>query len=294
MNDPGQARTKISAAEETSLELRIGAQTDIGRVRDQNEDRVLVFDLKRYRELSAVGTESASLRRPGVLLVVADGMGGMSGGETASQMCVENLLTLFLEKLDTPKGDGSMPHPKDTLSDAVKSTNDLIFSRATADMKLKGMGTTLTAALLEEDHMYVAQVGDSRAYLLRDSQLTKLTKDQTLLASLEEQGKLPKGGLGKAWKNMLLQAVGAQENLQVAMSETDLHSGDWLLLCSDGLHGPVPAADIEAILKENVSPSEKAKLLTQKANDNGGPDNVSVVVCEVFGSPPAGNSGEGR
>jgi protein phosphatase len=294
LNDPGQARTKISAAEETSLELRIGAQTDIGRVRDQNEDRVLVFDLKRYRELSAVGTESASLRRPGVLLVVADGMGGMSGGETASQMCVENLLTLFLEKLDTPKGDGSMPHPKDTLSDAVKSTNDLIFSRATADMKLKGMGTTLTAALLEEDHMYVAQVGDSRAYLLRDSQLTKLTKDQTLLASLEEQGKLPKGGLGKAWKNMLLQAVGAQENLQVAMSETDLHSGDWLLLCSDGLHGPVPAADIEAILKENVSPSEKAKLLTQKANDNGGPDNVSVVVCEVFGSPPAGNSGEGR
>jgi protein phosphatase len=283
----------MPAAEETPMELRIGAQTDVGRVRDQNEDRVLVFDLKRYRELSAVGTEVASLRRPGVLLVVADGMGGMSGGETASQMCVENLLTLFLEKLDTPKEDGSMPDPKGILSDAVKSTNDLIFSRATADMKLKGMGTTLTAALLEDERMCVAQVGDSRAYLLRAGELTKLTKDQTLMASLEEQGKLPKGGLGKAWKNMLLQAVGAQENLQVALSETDLRPGDWLLLCSDGLHGPVPAADIEAILKNSGSPSEKAKLLTQKANENGGPDNVSVVVCEVAGKRTE-NAGEGR
>jgi serine/threonine protein phosphatase PrpC len=294
LNESGQAKTKTSASEETSLELRIGAQTDVGRVRDQNEDRVLVFDLKRYRELSAVGTESASLRRPGVLLVVADGMGGMSGGETASQMCVENLLTLFLEKLDTPKKDGSMPAPKDTLSDAVKATNDLIFSRATADMKLKGMGTTLTAALLEEQHMYVAQVGDSRAYLLRDGALTKLTKDQTLMASLEEQGKLPKGGLGKAWKNMLLQAVGAQENLQVAMTETDLRPGDCLLLCSDGLHGPVPAEDIEAILKESATPSEKAKMLTIHANDKGGPDNVSVVVCEVVGNRPAESTGEAR
>ena len=187
MSDPGPAKTKTSATEETTLELRIGAQTDIGRVRDRNEDRVLVFDLKRFRELSAVGTESASLRRPGVLLVVADGMGGMSGGETASQMCVENLLTLFLEKLDTPKDDGTMPDAKDTLCDAVKATNDLIFSRATADMKLKGMGTTLTAALLEENRMCVAQVGDSRAYLLRDGSITKLTKDQTLLASLEER-----------------------------------------------------------------------------------------------------------
>ena len=281
MKDSASAKSEAPATEETALELRISAQTDVGKVRDQNEDRVLVFDLKRYRELSAVGTETASMRRPGVLLVVADGMGGMSGGETASQMCVENLLTLFLEKLDTPKEDGSLADVKDTLSNAVKSTNDLIFSRATADMKLRGMGTTLTAALLEDVRMCVAQVGDSRAYLLRDGEMKKLTKDQTLLASLEEQGKLPKGGLGKAWKNMLLQAVGAQENLQVAMSETDLRAGDWLLLCSDGLHGPVPETDIAAILKDGGSPSDKAKLLTQRANENGGPDNVSVVVCEV-------------
>ncbi|MBI3663554.1 MAG: serine/threonine-protein phosphatase [Acidobacteria bacterium] len=261
-----------------ALQLRIGAQTDVGRVRDQNEDRVLVFDLKRHRELSAVGTETASLRPPGVLLVVADGMGGMSGGETASQMCVENLLTLFLEKLDPP-AEGA--DAKQTLSDAVRDTNNLIFSRATADMKLRGMGTTLTAAFLEAERMCVAQVGDSRAYLLRDAEMVQLTKDQTLLATLKEQGKLPPGGLGRAWKNMLLQAVGAQENLQVAMSETTLRPGDWLLLCSDGLHGPVDETDIWMILKSNESPAEKAKMLTLRANEKGGPDNVSVIVCEV-------------
>ena len=159
-------------------------------------------------------------------------------------------------------------------------------------MKLKGMGTTLTAALLEDERMCVAQVGDSRAYLLRDGELRKLTKDQTLMASLEEQGKLPKGGLGKAWKNMLLQAVGAQENLKVEMSETNLRPGDWLLLCSDGLHGPVDEADIAGILNSKGSPADKAKSLTQRANEKGGPDNVSAVVCEVVAAPRAESAGE--
>ena len=278
--NPGTAPTA-----EVALELRIGAQTDVGKTRDQNEDRVLVFDLKRFRELSAVGTEVASLRRPGVLLVVADGMGGVSGGETASQMCVENLLTLFLEKLDAQSETGPAANAK-TLGDAVRGTNDLIYSRATADMKLRGMGTTLTAAFLEDGNMCVAQVGDSRAYLLRDGEVKQLTRDQTLLASLKEQGKLPPGGLGKRWKNMLLQAVGAQENLKVDMSETDLRAGDWMLLCSDGLHGPVEEEDLAAIMKEDLTPAQKAKRLTDRANENGGPDNVSVVVCQVVTASP--------
>lgn len=293
MGNPPQTNPGTSPVAVAVLELRIGAQTDTGKVRGQNEDRVLVFDLKRYRELSAVGTETASLRPPGVLLVVADGMGGVSGGETASQMCVENLLTLFLEKLDAP-GDGGRVDAKQTLSDAVRETNDLIYSRATADMKLRGMGTTLTAAFLEDDRMCVAQVGDSRAYLLRDGEMVQLTRDQTLLASLQEQGKLPPGGLGKRWKNMLLQAVGAQENLQVAMSETNLRPGDWMMLCSDGLHGPVEEADVAVIMKGSATPAEKAKMLTVRANENGGPDNVSVIVCEVVTGPPTGTPGEQR
>lgn len=293
MENSQQANPGTSPAAVAAMELRIGAQTDTGKVRDQNEDRVLVFDLKRFRELSAVGTETASLRRPGVLLVVADGMGGMSGGETASQMCVENLLTLFLEKLDAP-GNSGRADAQQTLGDAVRETNDLIYSRATADMKLHGMGTTLTAAFLEDERMCVAQVGDSRAYLLRDGEMQQLTRDQTLLASLKEQGKLPPGGLGKRWKNMLLQAVGAQENLQVAMSETSLRPGDWMLLCSDGLHGPVDEADLATIMKGSGTPAEKAKLLMLRANENGGPDNISAIVCEVVVAPPAENPGERR
>ena len=134
--------------------------------------------------------------------------------------------------------------------------------------------------------MCVAQVGDSRAYLLRDGEVKQLTRDQTLLASLKEQGKLPPGGLGKRWKNMLLQAVGAQENLKVDMSETDLRAGDWMLLCSDGLHGPVEEEDLAAIMKQDESPAQKAKRLTDRANENGGPDNVSVVVCQVVAVSP--------
>lgn len=286
-------RPDSASLEVARLELRIGAQSDIGRTRELNEDRVLVFDLKRHRELSAVNTETASLAAPGVLLVVADGMGGMSGGETASQMCVENLLTLFLQKIDLLP-EGQRLDANQALSDAVKETNDLIYSRATADMRLRGMGTTLTAAFLEEERMYIAQVGDSRAYLLRGGELAQLTKDQTLLASLQEQGKLPPGGLGKAWKNMLLQAVGAQASINVAMSETDLRPGDWILLCSDGLHGPVEEKEFGAHLSGEGTPPEKAQRMTARANEKGGPDNISVVVCEVVSGQGSPERGERR
>jgi len=287
-----QAKPSSAPIAGTGLELRIGAQTEIGRVRDLNEDRVLVFDLKRHRELSAVGTETASLQPPGVLLVVADGMGGMSGGETAAQMCVENLLANFLQKLDFHPG-GEPLDCGTTLSDAVRETNDLIYSRASAEVRLRGMGTTLTAAYLEEERMSIAQVGDSRAYRLREGEFVQLTRDQTLLVSLAEQGKLPPGGLGKSWKNMLLQAVGAQANLQVAMTESDLRDGDCLLLCSDGLHGSVETEEIAEVLRGAGNPSEKARALTVRANESGGPDNISVIVCEVV-ARPAGMHGERR
>ncbi len=268
------------------LEAHVAAETDKGRKRGNNEDRLLVFDLKRQRELSAVKTEVVSLRPRGVLLVVADGMGGMSAGETASQMTVENFLTSYLDRSEPPPSAVVTDEDRrNALTEAVRDTNALVYARASAEKGLKGMGTTLTAAVIEGDHMFVAQVGDSRAYLLRDGELKQLTRDQTLLASLAEKGALPQGSNAQ-WKNMLLQAVGAQADVQVALTETSLQPGDRLMLCSDGLHGPVNNDEILEAMRSDARPEERAKALVARANENGGPDNISVVVCDVFEARP--------
>lgn len=272
-----------AAARVAPLEIHVAARTDVGRVRSNNEDRLLVFDLKRERELSAVKTETVALRPRGVLVVVADGMGGMSAGETASQMTVENFLTSFLERVvpaPSQSDAGTLENPREAMIEAVRETNARVFARASAEAGLKGMGTTLTAGFIEGEKLYVAQVGDSRAYLLRKGELRQLTRDQTLLASLAEKGGATPQ-MGKAFKNMLLQAVGAQADVNVALTESPLEDGDWLLLCSDGLHGPVTTEQIFAALSGAGTPEEKAKVLVDQANANGGPDNVSVVVCEV-------------
>jgi protein phosphatase len=276
------AAQPIQNAPAALLEGHIAAETDKGRKRGNNEDRLLVFDLKRQRELSAVKTEVVVLRPRGVLLVVADGMGGMSAGETASQMTVENFLTTYLDRSEPPpSGIVTNDDRRNALTESVRDTNALVYARATAEKGLKGMGTTLTAALIEGDHMFIAQVGDSRAYLLRGGELTQLTHDQTLLASLQAKGGDLPVNANAQWKNMLLQAVGAQPDVQVALTETALQPGDRLMLCSDGLHGPVKREEILDLMQGATPPEDRAKGLISRANENGGPDNISVVVCDV-------------
>jgi protein phosphatase len=144
------------------------------------------------------------------------------------------------------------------------------------------MGCTLTAAVIEGDHLLVAQVGDSRAYLGRSGRVQQLTRDQTVWESLRAQGKDPASALGQSqFKSMLLQAVGAQAEVEPIFTELELHAGDWLVLCSDGLYRVVEDDAIGEILAASTDPAAKARALTALANRNGGPDNVSVVVCQV-------------
>jgi protein phosphatase len=277
-------RERTGSTMPSILEAHVSARTDVGKVRKNNEDRLLVFDLKKQRELSAVETEVVLLRPRGVLLVVADGMGGMASGETASQMSVENFLMAFIERMEPMPRQGlvtpSFENPRDSLTEAVRETNARVFARASAERGLKGMGTTMTAAFLEGESLFVAQVGDSRAYLLRGAEMKQLTRDQTLLASLAEKGGAPPPG-NVPWKNMLLQAVGSQADIQVAMTELPVGAGDRILLCSDGLHGPVSDTRIGEVLSGCSSPEEIARLLTDEANQNGGPDNISVIACVI-------------
>ncbi len=270
---------KFHSTSAAGLEARIGIATDLGMVRHNNEDRVSLFDLKRQEALTPAGTLVLPLRQPGILLVVADGMGGMVGGELASQMCIELLPAYLLEQLDLRRN----PTPAErssALAEAVRQTNQMIYGRASSDPQLGGMGTTVTGALLDRNHLYIAQVGDSRAYMARAGVLEQLTKDQTVWDSLGDSAEALLTEETQ-WKNVLTQAVGALPAIEVAITETAVMTNDWLLLCTDGLHRVVDSEEMSVILQEETSPAEKALELIARANQRGGPDNISVIVCQV-------------
>lgn len=277
-----------SAAAMASFEARVGAHTDPGQVRSDNEDRLLMFDIRQRQALPGEPTTVADLRTTGLLLMVADGMGGMSGGEQASQMCVDSVPEFLLQGIQKSKAAGREAL-REALAMAVKEANRRIFGRAAADVKLRGMGCTLTAMLLDANHALIAQVGDSRAYLCRNGQIKQLTLDQTVWESLRAAGKEAEAALGASqFKSMLMQAVGAQEAVEPVLSDFELQAEDWLVLCSDGLHRCVNDEQIREILGAGSEPAEKARALTTLANKNGGPDNVSVVVCQLAGKAGVG------
>ncbi len=252
------------------------ALTDIGQKRKNNEDNYLVLPLDG--EVLRQGAEgfTFSLTGPGLLLAVADGMGGHQSGEVASRLCVETLgeeLVKLLPQERSPEAGAEAP-----LCAAVESTHRLIFDAAQKDAALEGMGCTLTGVLLSRRRAGIAQVGDSRAYLFRENHLTQLTEDQTvgnLLRSAEG------GHFGDRVNDILTQAMGAQQNLNVVMSSSGLQPGDTLLICCDGLYKIVSDPEIAAILAWEAPLHAKAERLISQANQNGGPDNITVVLAEI-------------
>lgn len=279
---------EAAAAALLAYEVRLGAHTDPGQARKENEDRLLVFDPGRRRAVPTDETIVAGLHPHGILLMVADGMGGMSAGEQASQMCVDLLPEKLMNRLGTGTA-ATREEWRQALVEAVREVNQIIFRQAASDVRLHGMGCTLTAAVLTEDHAIVAQVGDSRAYLGRAGEVTQLTRDQTVWESLRAEGKDPETTLGQSqFKSMLLQAVGAQDGVQVVITELALQAEDWLVLCSDGLHRVVSTEEIRQVLETRNDPAEKARALTALANQHGAPDNVSVIACQVTSKVKSG------
>jgi len=250
--------------------------TDQGKKRRNNEDSVLIFDL-RQQAGHGVGVDVAlDVESPGVLLAVADGMGGHQAGQVASALCVENLPKAFRAAFSRQdaRADGGVP----AFKQAVEATNQLIFETASRNPDQEGMGTTLTAALLQGKQISIAQVGDSRAYLVTAHGLKQLTRDQTVGNMLADQ-------LGAETDSRLLdllvQALGAQAEVDVALTEGTLEPGGCLLLCSDGLFKVVSDVEIARTLGATLSLKEKAEALIRQANDRGGPDNISVILAEI-------------
>ncbi|TMK44894.1 MAG: Stp1/IreP family PP2C-type Ser/Thr phosphatase [Actinobacteria bacterium] len=237
------------------MRVTAAAATDVGLVREGNEDSYL--------------TE-------GPLFAVADGMGGHRGGEVASQLAVETLEKLFKE------GAGDLP-------DQVQEANRVVFERSVLDRKVAGMGTTLTAALVEGDRVRLAHVGDSRAYLLRDGTLRLLTEDHTLVHRMVSEGEISKEEAEThPQRSVLTRALGVDTVVDVDDDSLQVRPGDRLLLCTDGLTSMVSEDEIEEVLRTVPDPREAAQRLVRMANEAGGVDNTTVVILDFSDDDAAG------
>jgi serine/threonine protein phosphatase PrpC len=233
------------------VRIVVGSRTDIGRARERNEDAFLI-------------------RQP--LFVVADGMGGHRGGDVASRLAVQ-----ALEELDPSAEDGARE-----ISERVREANRRIMERSQADRAVRGMGTTLTAFLADGDRAHLAHVGDSRAYLLRDGALQQLSEDHRLVQRMVREGKLrPEEAETHPQRNILTRVLGVEEPLDVDILTLDLHPGDRLVLCSDGLSSMVDEEEMRSILERERDPQRACDELVQSANAHGGDDNITVIVLDI-------------
>jgi serine/threonine protein phosphatase PrpC len=233
--------------------------TDTGRVREANEDALLI---------------------EAPLFAVADGMGGHLAGDVASRTAVETIMTRAEQ--DSPGDTGS-------LARLVREANHEIWKKAQSDASLHGMGTTCTLAMLDESILHIAHVGDSRAYLFRDGDLSQITEDHTLVGRMVREGRLrPEEAERHPQRSIITRALGVDSDVDVDTQTIELREGDRILICSDGLSSMVDRDSIAEVLDDEADPQEASERLVQLANDAGGEDNITVVVIEIAErDPPA-------
>jgi protein phosphatase len=274
-----------------TVQIRVFGKTDLGRIRDHNEDRFLVADLNRadVPVLAETGSHGVGVR--GSLLVVADGMGGAAAGELASQMAADTIYT-HMVKMWGSDPDASPQQFAFRLREAVEVANSHIHSYAKAHPEVRGMGTTTTAVGVLGDEVYLTQVGDSRAYLVRGGKAYQLTKDQSLMQRLVEAGELTEEEAAHSERrNIILQALGPDPKVKVDLTHQELRRGDVLVLCSDGLSGQVSNEEIASSVTGTSDLRVACDRLVALANERGGPDNITVVVARFDGDGLHGASG---
>lgn len=260
------------------LVARVAHHTDIGRRRRNNQDNHIILPLGGGEPRQGTGQGVFEIDRSGLLLAVADGMGGHYGGEVASRLCVETLAREIITQVQSSGfGDPDLPA---ALQKTVEVAHDELFAHAQTYEEKLTMGTTLTALLVQGLHADIAQVGDSRAYLFRDGNLILLTEDQTIGNQIRIRGDDP-STVDAHIQEMLLQAIGAQAAIEVTMVGLDLEVGDVLMVCCDGLYKVVPPDDLVEGLELETGLYEKAAYLVDRANQAGGPDNITVILVEI-------------
>jgi protein phosphatase len=278
------------------LITEVYATSHVGRVRRGNEDNYLLMNLSNAEMQTSsqdasefiIISRKFEIDEPGIVLAVSDGMGGALAGEVASQMAVETVSEKLsvndAEKTLSP--DLTQPSLIEKLYDATVYANHLIHRQGRSDPQYNGMGATFTGAGITLDGVDVIQVGDSRAYLIRNAKIYQITKDQSLVQQLIDSGQISAEEADThALKNVILQALGAQNEVYPVPARLIPQRDDILLLCSDGLSNKLPAEDLLRIINDNLTNLEGAcAVLVKEANERGGEDNITVVLARLTGS----------
>lgn len=298
MSGPAERVTMTSPVPGTAdpqpvrLQAEIGALTDRGSVRDTNEDAFIVFRIGRFLERMMSNIPEAELpshtEDSGYLMVVADGLGGHEAGDVASRSALVSALQLILRsprwalKLDDPATRER--EIADLLTRArgyLTGIHAVLRRKASEDVRLAGMGTTMTGAFFVGSDMFVLHVGDSKAYLLRDGALRKITHDHTVAQQYADLGVIPQEDVpGHRMQHVLTRALGGpDEDLEGDMYHLQLRAGDRVLLCSDGLTDMANEAEIAGILGNGGTSDASCRALIDLALSRGGRDNITTIVA---------------
>ena len=270
-----EPRAQPSSRNPGSISLVVVGRTDTGRVRGNNEDAFLISDLAKPPAPPAKEATCIDITKRGGLVVVSDGMGGRAAGEIASTLVVN----LLRESLEEP---GSIDPAR--IEKVVAQVNRKVWEAAQAPGQ-KGMGATMTALYFLGRAVFIAQVGDSRAYLLRDGRLRQMTRDQSYVQLLVDTGVLAaEAAKSFPHKNVILQAMGLEPDVNVALGRLELRKGDRFLVCSDGLSNKLSDDELCAALGTGEPLHQIAESLVFTANERGGQDNITVAVCAVDGA----------
>jgi len=244
------------------MRLMAAQRTDVGLKRQHNEDTV-AYIIPKDQEILAT---------KGALFVVADGMGGHAAGEVASEMAVSTLTTLYYQD------EGDAP---ECLLRSIKYANAIIFQKAMENIEHNGMGTTCVAAVLLRETAYIANVGDSRAYLIHKGQVRQISQDHSWVAEQVRAGAMSEADARQhEMRNMITRSLGSLPEVEVDIFTEMVLEGDTLVLCSDGLSGMISDNEILTIV-ERYSPQESVYRLIDRANACGGNDNITVLVVRI-------------
>lgn len=253
--------------------LKVGQTTHVGQQRSNNQDSLLAM---------TTVIESSDSPSPFSVFIVADGMGGHIDGERASMQAAQTLASYVTRETYLPLLEGAQELDADqktipeVLEEGVKKANEIVTEN------VPDGGTTVTAAVIHGNLLYVAHVGDSRAYLIVGGNMERITRDHSLVARLIELEQLtPEEAEVHPQRNVLYKAIGQGEVLDVDRATRRLPPGSKLLLCSDGLWGVVDEAEILRIIEENTEPQVACDMLIESANQNGGPDNITAVLVQM-------------
>lgn len=270
--------------------VELHAKSDVGRVRRGNEDNFLILDLSsRKTWTGSDGIEPPTeltkldLGDQGLVLVVSDGMGGALAGDVASRMAVDSVRDMLVGPNSDDGSDQDMPLV-DSLKQATVYANSEIHMKSQEDSRCAGMGATFTGAAVKGDILDLVQVGDSRGYIIRKDHIRLATKDQSLVQQLVDVGQISEAEAEThMFRNVILQALGAQNEIAPVTGKIRLRRGDTLLLCSDGLSGKLRSEDIQNIVNSNSELRTACDELVAEANNRGGEDNITVVLARFSG-----------